>query len=158
MIGHLAQICYAIWLALSPHSPRPPDADVLASAIATAVDADPVPVFGDADTEAAVAAVFVFYESRVRLHPEQWIDPRTGEPADSHARGAYQIRGHAGEGNALTQTYAWLALLHDGEKRCADSPAAPLSGSCLLARRLADRRVALAKRLLSQLSLETASE
>lgn len=147
-VNRIAAIVLSIWQILSPPSARTSDAAELATAIALAVDGDTSPVWGDAELEAAVAAVFCWHESRVRIHPVQWRDPKTGILTDSHAHGAFQLRSEAGNGDALTQAVAWIDLLKLGAEKCPDSPAAPLSGSCLLAKRLADRRVETAVRLL----------
>lgn len=150
-VAHLRAVVLAVWAVLSPVAARSPDADALSSGIALTVDADPDPVWGDGDLEAAVAGVYAWHESRVRLSPAPWRDPRTGRIVDSEARGAFQLHSEAGSGDALTQASAWLELLHDGARRCPSSPAAPLSGSCLLARRLADRRVRTAHQILAGL-------
>lgn len=148
-VDHLRAVVLAVWAVLAPASARSVDADALATGIALAVDADPSPVWEDGDLEAAVSGVYAWHESRVRLAPTPWRDPRTGRVVDSEARGAFQLHSEDGDGDAFTQASAWLALLHDGALRCPSSPAAPLSGSCLLARRLADRRVRMARQILT---------
>lgn len=147
-VNRIAAIVLSIWQILSPATARTSDAAELATAIALAVDGDTSPVWGDAELEAAVASVYAFEESRVRISPKPWLDPKTGLPVDAKAAGAWQLHSSAGRGDALTQAVAWFALLKDGARACPESPAGPLSGGCTRARSLADRRVETAVRLL----------
>ena len=149
-IETLRALVVATWSFLSPTAGQSPDAPAIADAIATAVAGDPDPIYGDASVEAAVAAVYAWHESRLRIHPVPWVDPSTGKPVDGLAHGIFQLHTHAGELDATTQTVAWLAMLHDGARTCPASPAAPLSGGCTQARKLADRRMAFAVRVVGQ--------
>ncbi len=136
----LRLLVFAIWSSVHPLAARAGDAFEIATAIASVVseDAQP-PVFGSHDEDAAVMAYYALRES--------WL--RKGAIGD-HGRsfGVWQQAPERGRADVLTQARAWLALLHDGARTCPASPAAPLSGGCVSARGIADRRVARARALL----------
>ena len=142
----LSALCLALWTALSPAVARTSDAREIAAAIERAVSGDTLPpVFGSREADARVMARYAYDESRVQIHPPHWLDPVTGLPVDSRAFGPWQS--HVPESTPLdVQARRWLAALHEGARICPASPAAPLSGGCARARRLADRRVAAALR------------
>lgn len=144
LVLHLRALCFAIWTAISPLAPQAPDAGAIAQAIAETVAADADPVFGDRDLEAAVDAYYAFRESRLRRAP------KPGDGGKSF--GAWQEQSEAGRRDLRTQAAYWLELLHWGARACPASPAAPLSGGCLAARALADRRVDRATELLVQVT------
>lgn len=154
----LRALVLAVFAALlPPNAPMSHDAPAIADAIAATVAADPHPIWST-DIDSAVETVFVFYESGISLHPLPAIDPRSGKPVDEKASGMLQLHSWAGHADARTQSLAWRELLHAGAKSCAISPAAPLSGSCGgAAMRLADRRVALAMRLVVQIQSQAAA-
>jgi hypothetical protein len=136
----LKALCFAVWTAFHPMAARAPHAAAIADAIANAVMADPNPI-GSEDEEAALAARWAVEES--------WLRPRVvGDGGQAH--GLFQLHRAAGLGSIGTQTQAWLAMLHDGSKVCPESPAAPLSGGCVQARKLADRRTRAALGVLHQ--------
>lgn len=136
----LKTIILAIWAAIHPSAPKLADASEIADAIATVVshDTDP-PVFGSREEDAAVMAYYALRES--------WLRKRAvGDGGRSF--GVWQERAVTGQADVITQARAWLVQLREGARVCPASPAAPLSGGCLIARKLADRRVARARALL----------
>jgi hypothetical protein len=131
----LYTLCLFTWASFHPsfHVEHPkPNAVALASAIADAALFDPDPVFGDAEHEAAVAAAYAVRESWL-------VSNAVGDSGAAH--GFFQLHSNAGRGTPTEQTAGWLHLLHDGAVICTASPAAPLSGGCNSARKLANRRV-----------------
>ena len=72
------------------------------------------------------------------------------------AHGPWQLHGAAGTATLADQARTWLALLHDGARRCPASPAAIMWGGCDVrdpltggsTARLATRRVRRARELL----------
>jgi hypothetical protein len=62
--------------------------------------------------------------------------------------GVWQENANTGRRDVLTQARAWLYMLHEGARICPDNPAAPLSGGCRNAARIATVRVAKARQLL----------
>ena len=141
MHAYLVALVLGVWTAM--HAPASKDRAVIADAIATVIAEDMAhePVFGSHDEDAAVMAGYAVPESDVRLHPGHWVDPKTGKEVDPIAQGPWQTHRLGPEASALDYARDWLAQLRDGKKWCPESPAAPLSGSCLLSRKLADRRV-----------------
>lgn len=111
----------------------------MASAFAQAVAEDATPVWDDSEKEVSALAYWATQESGLRLHVR-------GDGGRS--RGLLQQAAPIGDADALTQARGWLRLLHAGAVSCPASPAAPLSGGCIQARKLADRRVKKAERLL----------
>ena len=87
---------------------------------------------------------------------ESWLRPRAvGDSGVAH--GIFQLHSAAGKGTLEQQTQGWLALLHEGARICPESPAAPLSGGCVRARKLADRRTKAALRVLHQFEMDDVS-
>jgi hypothetical protein len=128
----------AVWRAFHPGLERAPTALPLARAIAQAVAEDSAPVWPMPE-EAAIVALWAVKES--------WLAPNAvGD--HGQAFGYLQLHSAAGRGTELEQVRGWLALLREGARICPESPAAPLSGSCMGARALADRRVERATELL----------
>lgn len=130
----------AIWALVHPTAPRLRDAQQIATAIDTAIsqDVDP-PVFGSREEDAAVMAYYAIRES--------WLaHDAVGDGGKSF--GVWQMQSAAGRADVMTQARAWLWLLHQSARVCPESPAAPLSGGCVAARSLADRRTAKAHQLL----------
>lgn len=140
---HLRALVFAVWGAVHPLAPQMRDAPAIAWAIARAVDEDPDPVFGDAETEAAVAAYWALRESWLRREV-------VGDGGRSF--GVWQEPRFVGKGPLRAQATYWLRLLHEGQRICPASPAAPLSGGCERAWKLADRRVAETRAILSALT------
>jgi hypothetical protein len=140
----------AIWSAIHPAAPRLHDARQIAAAIETAVSQDPEPpVFGSREEDAAVMAYYALRES--------WLNKDAiGDGGRSF--GAWQQRNAAGRADLGTQARAWLALLHEGARICPESPAAPLSGGCSVARSTADRRANKARELLEEAKRTVATE
>lgn len=136
----LKTIILAIWAAMHPAAPRIADASEIADAIENVVthDEDP-PVFGSREDDAAVMAYYAFKESGLRKRA-------VGDGGRSF--GVWQESTSSGRGDVLTQAKAWFRMLREGLRICPASPAAPLSGGCTAARKLADRRVARARALL----------
>ena len=138
----IKMLVLAVWAAFHPAAPHMKDADTIASAIETAVSTDPeAPVFGSREEDAAVMAYYAVRESWLQAHA-------VGDGGRSF--GAWQQRAAAGRADVTTQAKAWLALLHEGARVCPANAAAPLSGGCMVARTLADKRVARARKLLDQ--------
>jgi hypothetical protein len=140
--ARLYALCFAVWATFDPAASKARDAEALASAIAWAGITDANPVYKDAEHEAAVAARYAVEES--------WLNLKAiGDSGAAH--GAFQLHSSAGRGDAAAQVAGWLALLHEGALRCPASPAAPLSGGCRRAYKLANRRVAAAFAVLDSL-------
>jgi hypothetical protein len=142
-VGRLAILALAVWAIVHPRAPRLAHAEEVARAWAQAVEEDKrPPVFGTRDRDLAVGAYWAIRES--------WLQPSAvGDGGKS--RGVWQLQTEAGKADLLTQARAWREMLHEGQRLCPESPAAPISGGCTGAgRRLADRRVELALRALSR--------
>jgi hypothetical protein len=129
-------IVFALWSTLG--FAKAPDAPTIASAIEKAIGEEKTPVW-DAEHTAAVMGYWAAKESGVRINAHSDVDVE--------AYGIFQLHGAAGKGAPLEQARAWLRLLHAGARICPAHPLAPLSGSCNLAWRLADRRAKAAWRL-----------
>jgi hypothetical protein len=136
----LRTLVLAIWAAIHPAAPKLPDAPEIAVAIETVITQDQLPpVFGSREEDAAVMAYWALRESWLRKNA-------VGDNGRSF--GIWQEQSAAGKGDIMTQARTWLFMLHEGAKMCPDNPAAPLSGGCRNAARLARRRVAKARELL----------
>jgi hypothetical protein len=137
----LKALVLAIWAAIHPSAPKLPDAPEIASAIETVITQDNLPpVFGSREEDAAVMAYYALRESWLRKHA-------VGDGGRSF--GVWQENERTGRADVLTQARAWLYMLHEGARICPDNPAAPLSGGCTAASRIAARRVAKARELLA---------
>ena len=136
----LKVLVLAVWSAIHPAAPKLVDAPEIATAIATVVSEDPEPpVFGSREEDAAVMAYYALRES--------WL--RKGVVGDNgRSFGVWQQPEKTGRADVLTQARAWVAVLRKGAQLCPASPAAPLSGGCVVARNVADRRVKRARALL----------
>jgi hypothetical protein len=131
----------AIWAAIHPSAPKLPDAPEIATAIEVVITEDNLPpVFGSREDDAAVMAYYALRESSLRKHA-------VGDGGRSF--GVWQENEKTGRADVLTQARAWLYMLHEGARICPDNPAAPLSGGCTAASRIAARRVAKARELLA---------
>ncbi len=142
-------LVFAVWTAIHPAAPKLVDAPEIAAAIATVVSEDPAPpVFGGREEDAAVMAYYALRES--------WL--RKGVVGD-HGKsfGVWQEPESTGKADVLTQARAWVAVLREGARLCPASPAAPLSGGCVAARKVADRRVKKALALLETAKQSLAS-
>jgi len=136
----LKTLVLAIWAAIHPAAPKLPDAPEIATAIETVVTQDPrPPVFGSREEDAAVMAYYAFRESSLR---------RNAVGDGGRSFGVWQENATTGRADIMTQARAWLYMLHEGARICPDNPAAPLSGGCRAAARMAQRRVAKARELL----------
>lgn len=151
MRTELLAVVFRIWSELA----RPGEGageQVVAEGLVDAVleRSEKAPALGSHDEDLAAGAYWAWFESRGRLKPGHWVDPRTGKQVDRKAFGPWQTH-HLGP-DATAKAYArdFLWQLREGAKICPVSPAAPLSGSCHLARRLADRRLKKARELLAQ--------
>ncbi len=138
----------AVWSAIHPAAPKLVDAPEIATAIATVVSEDPEPpVFGSREEDAAVMAYYALKES--------WL--RKGVVGDNgRSFGVWQEPETTGKADVLTQARAWVAVLREGARLCPASPAAPLSGGCVAARKVADRRVKRARALLDMAKIQLA--
>jgi hypothetical protein len=146
----LKALVMAIWSAMHPMAPSLPDAPEIADAIVIAVSEDTKPpVFGSREEDAAVMAYYALRESWLRKHV-------VGDGGRSF--GVWQESSRTGRADVVTQARAWLVLLHEGARICPTNPAAPLSGGCRAAARLAARRVTKALELfeLAKRTLEAA--
>jgi hypothetical protein len=144
----LKAICFAVWVAFNPQAARAPHADAVADAIATAVMFDAAVVVDD-EHETALAARYAVEES--------WLKPRAvGDGGDAH--GIFQLHSPVGRGSLQEQTAGWLVLLHDGARTCPAHPAAPLSGGCDRAWKLADRRTRAANEVLDHFEADAPIE
>jgi hypothetical protein len=137
----LKLLVFAVWSAIHPAAPKLQDAPEIAAAIERVVSQDPQPpVFGSREEDAAVMAYWALKES--------WL--RKGVVGDGgRSFGVWQEPAITGKADVLTQARAWVAVLREGARLCPDSPAAPLSGGCVAARKVADRRVKRARALLN---------
>jgi hypothetical protein len=136
----LKLLVFAVWSAIHPAAPKLQDAPEIAAAIERVVSEDPQPpVFGSREEDAAVMAYWALKES--------WL--RKGVVGDGgRSFGVWQEPAITGKADVLTQARAWVAVLREGARLCPVSPAAPLSGGCVAARKVADRRVKRARALL----------
>lgn len=146
----LRVLVLAVWSAINPAAPKLVDAPEIATAIATVVSEDPqAPVFGSREEDAAVMAYYALRES--------WL--RKGVVGDNgRSFGVWQEPASTGRADVLTQARAWVATLREGARLCPASPAAPLSGGCVAARKVADRRVKRARALLETARQALAAE
>jgi len=145
-MGHdeLIAVCFTLWKAMGfGHAP---DAPVIANAIVTSAEDNPIDSM-DVLRTVEVMAEWAGEESGVQLSPKPYISKKTGRPIDSEAHGFLQLHGNCGLLDPTTQGRCWLVLAHWGQVNCPESPLAPLSGSCTKARKLAERRIAKAFRL-----------
>jgi len=156
----IVKLVFGIWTAMSsaPGQKPPGDAPSIANAIATVIleNAHRSPVLGSHNEDAAAMAYWADKESNVRVHPGHWVDPRTGKEVDPVAQGPWQTHRLGADATVLDYARDWYAQFRDGKRWCPESPLAPLSGSCHLARKVADRRVTKARELLVK-ALATAS-
>lgn len=119
-----------------PHAPR-----AILDAAAERVAADPSPLEGSADLELAVLLEWVYRESSFRADA-------VGDGGAAH--GPVQLHGSCGLRSLPAQIDCWLAIVHEGERRCPKSPLAMTWGACTPKYRgLADWRVADARRVLA---------
>ena len=133
-------------LALVMHV-HPSRAVMTANAAALAAEADR-PVLGSIVEDAAALMVWEERESGFSPTPKAYSwDAKAGK-----SLGILQQRPGVGDASLQVQVSAWLDLLREGTKTCPESPAAPLSGSCIGARRLADRRMAYVKVLVQAIA------
>lgn len=133
----LRAIVFTVWAGMA--LPATKDSDAIANAIVDSVLIDHEnAVFGPEKT-IAVMAYYSGAESGNSLTAESIYE--------AAAHGAWQQYSGSGRGDALTQARAWLRLLALGARICPTSPAAPLSGGCHRAYKLADRRSRIAWRL-----------
>jgi hypothetical protein len=150
----LKAICFAIWAAMSPSSTRAADAVDIAESIATAVMEQDAPVFRDVEEDAAMLAVWAFGETGGSLsrypRPQSW-DAKAGLSC-----GVWQQRCRSIPPTILGQARDEIWLMRRGAVLCPEQPMAPLSGGCRAGRRLADRRVARARALLSAIRVTEA--
>ena len=141
----LRAICLLVWQGYTT-----PDANEIAESIATAVLEEPAPVFGSAEEDASVLAVFALGESGLYRtpRPQSW-DARAGVSCGYLQEPCAFVR----DRSVLEQTRYWLDLARRGTVLCPENPVAPLSGGCHgAARRLADSRVARVRGMLATLS------
>ena len=142
-LDHLRAVVLGVWTAIHPALPLRADAAAIADAIAWAVAFDPAPV-GGGELEAAAMGYWAFAESSL-------VRRAVGDAGASW--GVWQEPRAVGSGPLDEQARYWLRLLHAGELSCPESPAAPLSGGCVAARRVADRRMARVREILAGLEL-----
>lgn len=146
LVHALKLLVLAVWAAMTPRYDRAADADAIATAIAQVVAADGsrAPVMSSHAEDAALMAVYAARESMlddcaVHAPISDWDHP---------SYGVWQ-EGPQWRGKPISaQARAWMYLLREGARICPESPAAPLSGGCTQARKLADRRVREARELL----------
>jgi hypothetical protein len=137
---------YLAALALVMHV-HPSRAVMAANAAALAAEADR-PVLGSIVEDAAALMVWEQRESGFSPTPRAYSwDAKAGK-----SLGVLQQRPGVGDAALEVQVTAWLGLLREGAKTCPESAAAPLSGSCVGARKLADRRMAYAATLVQAIS------
>ena len=123
MHAALATLILAFWTAIHPQLARQGDAALVAPAIATAVleDAEGAPVFGSHVEDAAVMAFFAYKESSL-------YNNAVGDGGRSF--GIWQQQTACGRATVVEQARCWLRLLHEGAKKCPESPSAIAWGSC----------------------------
>jgi hypothetical protein len=142
----LKSLCLAVWMAISPASTRVADATEIADSIATAVLEADTPVFDTVEEDAAILAVWAFYETggSMSRHPR----PMSWDAVAGLSCGVWQQRCATLPSSILGQARAELVLMRRGAAVCPEQPMAPLSGGCHAARGLADRRVRKTRQLL----------
>jgi len=145
----LKSLCVAVWTSLSPAAAQMRDANEIADSIATAVLEADGPVFRNAEEDAAILAVWAYYETGGSLsrHPR----PQSWDAKAGLSCGVWQQRCSTLPPTILGQARAELTLMRNGAVLCPAQPMAPLSGGCHAARKLADRRVAKTRQLLESL-------
>ncbi len=145
----LKSLCLAVWTAISPPSSQLADANEIAESIATAVLETEGPVFENVDQDAAILAVWAYYETggTMSRHPR----PMSWDAKAGLSCGVWQQRCSTLPATILGQARAELVLMRRGAAVCPDQPMAPLSGGCHAARKLADRRVKKTRQLLESL-------
>jgi hypothetical protein len=149
MTTNLSTLVLTFMAAISPGAEHRGDASSLATAIASTIESDPLPpVFGTKERDAAMMALYAWHESNFAAHPtpQSW-DAKAGKSCGYWQQACLG----AGTLDVIGQARMWLWQLHEGAKICPDSPAAPLSGGCSRARRVADARTARVDALLSHL-------
>jgi hypothetical protein len=143
----LKSLCLAVWTSMSPGATKAFDANEIADSIATAVLEEESPVFGSLEEDAAITAVWAYRETGGALtrspRPMSW-DAKAGLSC-----GVWQQRCQSLAPTILGQARYELWLMRRGAVLCPDQPMAPLSGGCHAGRRLADRRVAWTRQLLT---------
>lgn len=143
MIETILALVISVQAAIAPGAERYGEAADIAKAIAYAVAAEASPVLESRELDAAVLAVWAWKESNNRARA-------VGDGGRSC--GAWQET-CASPTVAYTPKLAAareLDLARAGVVICPEQPFAPLSGGCKAARKLADRRVAWARRLLEK--------
>lgn len=142
MFWALRALVLAVWALWHPGIERSGFAGEIASAITIVVIADGAraPVMGSHAEDAVLMAVYAYRESSLR-------EGLSGD--EGRSWGVWQLPAAAGKLDVISQARAWLVLLHRGAIVCPKSPAAPLAGGCAAARRVADRRAATARKLLT---------
>lgn len=157
MLALLQALTLCVWSHAHPAFAASPDAQPLASAIATAVseDAARAPVFGSHAEDAAVMAQVVLEESNVQLDPR----PQSWDAKAHVSCGAFQLPCNRLPATLTGQARMALWLLHRGRDACPDSPASSYLGGCHgLARAIGDRRVIRARAALRLLLAAAQSE
>lgn len=141
--ARLTATILVLWRLWYPGAERMKAAPTIAAAIALVVleDGAEAPVYGSHAEDAAVMAVYALRESWLR-------DGLAGD--DGRSWGVWQQPAYVGKADIVTQARAWLQTLHYAAEICPESPAAPQSGGCQQARRVADRRVRKARELLAR--------
>ncbi len=124
----LYAIVIAVW---SPKTVTPRLRDIAWQTV-RAVLSDAAPVWST-EHELAVVAQYEKDESHIDPSAFSWLDA----PAWGLLQ---QQREECGRAPVGRQVSCWLRLLHDGAQVCPAHPAAPLSGGCARAWKLADRR------------------
>jgi hypothetical protein len=142
----LKSLCLAVWTAISPASTHIADANEIADSIATAVLEADTPVFRTVEEDAAILAVWAYFETggTMSRHPR----PMSWDAVAGLSCGVWQQRCATLPSTILGQARAELVLMRRGAVICPEQPMAPLSGGCHNARGLADRRVRKARQLL----------
>jgi hypothetical protein len=146
----LKSLCLALWMSISPAAARLPDAAEIAESIATAVLEQEEPVFRSAEEDAAMTAIWAYYETGGSLSPHP--RPQSWDAKAGLSCGVWQQRCRTLSPSILGQAREELRLMRRGAVLCPAQPMAPLSGGCHAGRRLADRRVRKTRQLLESVA------
>jgi hypothetical protein len=145
----LHALILSLWISLSPTHTLPIEAEPVAAAIVSTIEADAgnTPVLRSHVEDGLMMAVYAFAESGVQTHPVavSW-------DARAHVScGLWQQPCRFVERSSLRQQAGWeLAAMRLGKRLCPAWPFAPLIGGCRVpaARRQAGNRMRILRRFL----------
>lgn len=133
----LRALVLTMMASLSPH--LPPDAPVIADAIAVAVLTEERPALASANLDLAALVDTAWEESRFRIEPRAY----SHDAKDGTSCGAFQTACASLPRTLVGQARKALWLIRLGAQSCPDSPLSPYLGACRtgLGRRIGDARL-----------------